>query len=163
MPRPFAARRPGSGRGGFPVPGADGPAPRLPLLARLPLPARLRTAGPPLAVLGGGLAGCAYLWSRDPHLPGQLLPFCPWHKVTGLDCPGCGGTRMTYDLLHGDLAAAWHDNAALLLSLPLVALLYLTWLRHGLAGRSWRPTLGRGGTAVVLGTAVAWTVLRNLL
>ncbi|MCG6496334.1 DUF2752 domain-containing protein [Kitasatospora sp. A2-31] len=145
MRPPRAARRPGhDGRGGFAV------------------PARVRTALPPLAVAAGGLAGAAYLWSRNPHLPGQALPFCPWRKVTGLQCPGCGGTRLAYDLLHGDLAAAWHDNAALLLALPLVALLYLTWLRHGLAGRSWRPVLGRGGIAAVLGTAVAWTVLRNL-
>ncbi|MFD7900618.1 DUF2752 domain-containing protein [Kitasatospora sp. NPDC059722] len=144
MSTPRTARRPGSGRGGFAV------------------PARLRTAGPPLAVLLGGLAGSAYLWSRDPHLPGQALPFCPWRRITGLQCPGCGGTRMTYDLLHGDLAAAFHDNAMLLISLPLVALMYVTWLREGLAGRSWRPPLGRRGTAAVLGTAVAWTVLRNL-
>ncbi|MBP0454338.1 DUF2752 domain-containing protein [Kitasatospora sp. RG8] len=152
---PSAASRPGSGRGGFAVPAS--------WAARLPLLARLRFAGPPLAVAAGGLAGAAYLWTRNPHLPGQALPFCPWRRITGLDCPGCGGTRMTYDLLHGDLAAAWHDNAALLLSLPLVALLYLTWLRHGLAGRSWRPPLERRGTAVLLGVAVAWTVLRNLL
>ncbi|MFB7474115.1 DUF2752 domain-containing protein [Kitasatospora sp. NPDC056184] len=140
------ARRPGPpGRGGFAV------------------PERLRTAWAPLAVLAGGAAGSVYLWSRDPHLPGQALPFCPWRKVTGLQCPGCGGTRMAYDLLHGDLAAAWHDNAALLLALPLVAALYLVWLRHGLAGRRWQPPLGRRGTAVLLGAATAWTVLRNLL
>ncbi|MFI6156638.1 DUF2752 domain-containing protein [Kitasatospora sp. NPDC051170] len=141
---PSTARRPGSGRGGFAV------------------PARLRTAGLPLAALLGGLAGSAYLWTRDPHLPGQALPFCPFRRVTGLQCPGCGGTRMTYDLLHGDLAAAFHDNALLLLSLPLVALMYLTWLREGLAGRSWSPPLGRRGTAAVLGTAVAWALVRNL-
>ncbi|MER7704195.1 DUF2752 domain-containing protein [Kitasatospora sp. NPDC097605] len=141
-----ARRRPGrTGRGGFAV------------------PERLRTAWAPVGVLAGGAAGSAYLWSRDPHLPGQVLPFCPWRKVTGLECPGCGGTRMAYDLLHGDLAAAWHDNAALLLALPLVAAAYLVWLRHGLAGRRWQPPLGRRGTAVLLGVATAWTVLRNLL
>ncbi|MFG2823558.1 DUF2752 domain-containing protein [Kitasatospora sp. NPDC048365] len=124
---------------------------------------RVRAAAPPLAVLGAGLAGAAYLYGRDPHLPGQWLPFCPWRRITGLQCPGCGGTRMTYDLLHGDLATAWHDNAALLLALPLVALLYLTWLRHGLAGRTWRFRPGRPTVALILGTALAWTVLRNLL
>ncbi|MGW4895235.1 DUF2752 domain-containing protein [Kitasatospora sp. NPDC004240] len=136
----------------------SGPPPRAPRRSE-----RLRAASPPLGLLAAGLAGSAYLWSRDPHLPGQLLPFCVWRRVTGLECPGCGGTRMAYDLLHGDLAAAWRDNAVLLLALPLVALLYLTWLRHGLAGRRWRPTLGRGGKIAVLGTAAAWTVLRNLL
>ncbi|MFF7455172.1 DUF2752 domain-containing protein [Kitasatospora sp. NPDC008115] len=124
---------------------------------------RLRTAWAPVAVLAAGAAGAAYLWSRNPHLPGQVLPFCPFHKVTGLQCPGCGGTRMVYDLLHGDLAAAWHDNAALLLVLPPAAAVHLVWLRHGLAGRLWRPpALGRRGTAVLLGLTAAWTIGRNL-
>ncbi|WP_405017639.1 DUF2752 domain-containing protein [Kitasatospora sp. NBC_00070] len=124
--------------------------------------ARLRTAALPLAVPVAGAIGARYLWSRDPHLPGQLLPFCPWRRLTGLSCPGCGATRMTYDLLHGDLAAAWADNAALLLTLPLLAVLYANWLRHGLAGRRFRVRLGPRGSAAVLTVAVLWTVGRNL-
>ncbi|WP_354640756.1 DUF2752 domain-containing protein [Kitasatospora camelliae] len=131
-------------------------------LASGPRAERLRTAAPPLALLGAGLAGAAYLWPRDPHLSGQFLPFCPWRRLTGLQCPGCGGTRMAYDLLHGDLAAAWQDNAALLLSLPLVAALYLTWLRHGLAGRRWRLRLSPPAIAVLLTAAAGWTIARNL-
>lgn len=124
---------------------------------------RLRAGAQPVGLLLAGAAGAWYLRTRDPHLPGQALPFCPWRRLTGLQCPGCGGTRMAYDLLHGDLAAAWHDNAALLLVLPLVAALYLTWLRHGLAGRRWRLRLGPRGVATVLTLAVAWTIGRNLL
>ncbi|WP_329495195.1 DUF2752 domain-containing protein [Kitasatospora herbaricolor] len=129
----------------------------------VPAAVRLRAAAAPLGLAAAGAAGAAYLWSRDPHLPGQFLPFCPWYRLAGLQCPGCGGTRMAFDLLHGDVAAAWHDNAALLLALPAVAALYLTWLRHGLAGRSWRPVLGRRGTVAVLGAAALWTIARNLL
>lgn len=29
------------------------------------------------------------------------LPPCIFHVVTGLDCPGCGGTRATVSFLHG--------------------------------------------------------------
>ena len=29
----------------------------------------------------------------------------------GIDCPGCGGLRMMYSLLHGDVPAALHYNA----------------------------------------------------
>ena len=120
-------------------------------------------AANPLGLLAAGLAGAAYLYTRNPHLPGQALPFCPWRRVTGLQCPGCGGTRMAWDLLHGDLLAAWHDNAALLLALPLVAAWYLVRLRHGLAGRRWKLRLGpRAVTAILVG-AVLWTVGRNIL
>ncbi|MEV6206023.1 DUF2752 domain-containing protein [Kitasatospora sp. NPDC051914] len=120
-------------------------------------------AAAPLALLAAGLAGAGYLYGRDPHLPGQLLPFCPWRRLTGLQCPGCGGTRMAYDLLHGDLLAAWHDNAALLLALPFVATWYLVRLRHGLAGRHWRLRLAPRTVAALLAAAALWTVGRNLL
>ncbi|MGK5628034.1 DUF2752 domain-containing protein [Streptomyces sp. URMC 123] len=111
-----------------------------------------------------GLAGAAYLWGRNPHESGQLLPRCPFNWATGLLCPGCGGTRMTYDLMHGDVVAAFHDNTALLLlGLPAAAYLGGRWLWEGLRGRRYRPRLGRRGTAAVLGLAVAWAVTRNLV
>ncbi|MFD8593923.1 DUF2752 domain-containing protein [Kitasatospora sp. NPDC059646] len=119
-------------------------------------------AAGPLGLLAAGLAGAAWLYTRDPHRAGQVLPFCPWRRVTGLQCPGCGGTRMAWDLLHGDLLAAWHDNAALLLALPFVAAWWVVRLRHGLAGRHWRLRLGPRGVAAVLTAAVLWTVGRNL-
>nr|WP_245833989.1 DUF2752 domain-containing protein [Streptomyces aidingensis] len=120
-------------------------------------------AVPPLAVLGAGVAGSVYLWHTDPHQAGQFLPRCPFHWATGLLCPACGGTRMAYDLMHGDFAAAFHDNAALLLlGMPLGAYLGGRWLYDGLRGRRRRPQVGTAGTAVILTVAVLWTVVRNL-
>ncbi|MDT0343154.1 DUF2752 domain-containing protein [Streptomyces sp. DSM 44938] len=119
---------------------------------------------PPLAALAAGGAGAAYLWRTNPHEGGRLLPRCPFNWATGLDCPACGGTRMTYDMLHGDLAAAFQDNAyLLLLGVPLVLWVGGRWLYEGLRGRRYRPRFGRRGSAALLGSAVAWAVLRNAL
>lgn len=121
-------------------------------------------AAAPLGVLAAGVAGSLYLWGTNPHEPGHLLPRCPFNWATGLLCPACGGTRMAYDLMRGDLAAAFHDNAALLvLGVPAAAYLYTRWLREGLRGRRYRLRLGRRGSATILGTAVAWALVRNLL
>ncbi|WP_049570610.1 DUF2752 domain-containing protein [Streptomyces sp. SBT349] len=118
----------------------------------------------PLATLAAGIAGAAYLWRTNPHEGGRFLPRCPVNWLTGLDCPSCGGTRMTYDVLHGDLAAAFQDNAVLLLlGVPLALWLGGRWLHEGLRGRRYRPSLGRRTVAALLGVALVWAVVRNVV
>lgn len=105
------------------------------------------------AVLAGALA---YTGLNDPHAPGFGFPHCPFHLATGLYCPGCGGLRMTHDLLHGDVAAAVADNVFLLVGLPMLALwLVVRW-------RAGRPLMPKPAVATVIVAAVAWTVIRNM-
>ncbi|WP_069813283.1 DUF2752 domain-containing protein [Streptomyces sp. TP-A0874] len=121
-------------------------------------------AAAPLAVLAAGIAAAVYLYGTNPHESGHWLPRCPFNWATGLLCPACGGTRMAYDLMHGDFAAALRDNAALLLlGVPLGAYLGFRWLFEGVRRRRYRPSFGRLGTAAVLATAVCWTLARNLV
>ena len=120
-------------------------------------------AAAPPAVLAAGTAGAGYLYVTDPHEPGHLLPGCPFRYLTGLLCPACGGTRMVYDLMHGHLATAWHDNRMLLLAAPFALALLARWMVEGLRGRRWSPQLKPRTQLLVLLTAVAWTVLRNVV
>lgn len=102
--------------------------------------------------------------STRPHQPGQLLLPCPFRLLTGLLCPFCGGTRLAYDLMHGDVVTAFHDNAALLvLGVPALAYVLVRWLVAGVRGRHLPLKLTARGNAVVLGTAAVWMVARNLI
>ncbi|OBF88157.1 Protein of uncharacterised function (DUF2752) [Mycolicibacterium flavescens] len=105
------------------------------------------------AVLTGALA---YIGIADPHRPGFIFPACPFKALTGLDCPACGGLRMTHDLLHGDLAAAVVDNLYLLVGLPLL----LTWLL--VRWRQSKPVMNTPMIVVIVVSALTWTVVRNL-
>jgi hypothetical protein len=123
-------------------------------------------SGPGLAptlTLVGGLGASAYLYRTNPHEPGHVLPLCPFHMLTGWECPACGGTRMVYDLMHRHLALAWQDNALLLLLTPVLLLLLARWAVAGWRGAPYRLVLPRYGGWLVLAVAVAWTVLRNAL
>ncbi|MDQ0583029.1 DUF2752 domain-containing protein [Streptomyces rishiriensis] len=120
-------------------------------------------AAAPLAVLAAGAVGSAYLYVTDPHQPGHWLPRCPFRFLTGLLCPACGGTRMVYDLMHGHFTQAWLDNRVLLLASPYALAMLGRWMWAGLHGRAWRPSLGPRALTVVLGVAVAWTVVRNVV
>ena len=111
------------------------------------------------AGMGSGLAAAAalaYVGLVDPHRPGSLFPPCMFKAVTGWNCSGCGGLRMTHALLHGDLSAAAVDNVFLLVGLPLLALWSLWRVRSG--RRAFTPA-----ALVVIGVlAVLWTIVRNL-
>ncbi len=88
---------------------------------------------------------------------------CPFHLLTGLDCPGCGATRAMIDLARGDMAQAMDHNALVVLGAPAV-LIMLAW--------RWRPSAGRApaerttpGTFAVISTLlvlVGWAVARNI-
>jgi hypothetical protein len=68
------------------------------------------------AALGSG----AVLFFFDPAKHG-FYPICLFHTLTGLNCPGCGATRAAYQLLHGHLLHALHDNALFVLMLAALA------------------------------------------
>ena len=112
--------------------------------------------------VGGSFAalGLGYLALANPHDPSVLMPTCPTKLLTGLDCPGCGGLRMTHDLLHGDLVGAAHSNVFLLAMLPVAAALLWAATRARWQGRGLRIPMGWGYS--ILTVAVVFTVVRNL-
>ena len=101
------------------------------------------------AVLALGLAYA--LWGS---VTGLWIP-CPIHTLTGLDCPGCGVTRMCLALLRLDFSGAWAANPGLLLLSPLLLWLLLCVCRTTF----WRSILG--WSLVVL--LVGYGVLRNCI
>ena len=105
------------------------------------------------AALGLGL--CLFL---------LLQPPCLILRLTGLRCPGCGGTRMLSLLLHGEWRAAFAQNPYLFFAGPVFAC-YGAWE----AARFLRekPPLLYSRWAkcvlfVVLGAAVPFVIFRNL-
>jgi hypothetical protein len=161
-----AVASPGHGHGGHPPealsPTAWSPPPRTRLgraFQRLwTQPAWLA----PLALLGCAGAALGYVGANDPtDAARDPLGPCLFRTLTGLDCPGCGGTRMVWYLLHGNLPEAARHHVVALLLVPFVVYGYLAWTASRLFGtRPWRP-----GTRFWLAVAVAWilfTVLRNL-
>jgi len=112
-----------------------------------------------LAGLGIGavaVGALAYVGIGNPHSPNFVFPPCPFHELTGWFCPACGGMRMTHDLLHGDVAAAFVDNAFALIGLPLL----LVWVL--VRRRQSKRAMTAPVYAVIVSAVVAWTVVRNL-
>ena len=55
------------------------------------------------------ICGAVILFRFYPDLR-PFFPSCPFYGLFHLYCPGCGSTRATYCLLHGDLSGVWRHN-----------------------------------------------------
>ncbi len=113
-------------------------------------------------ILAGALlvAGCAVAGLVDPR-GGPTI--CPFKLATGLDCPGCGGTRAAHDLMRGDLLGALDHNVLAVIAFPLILWGLFTWLTSALGGRK-LPTFSPSTRVTVIAVVVLVTfwVVRNL-
>nr|MDT0657106.1 DUF2752 domain-containing protein [Micromonospora sp. DSM 115978] len=118
----------------------------------------------PVAVLGCAAAAIGYTLYTDPTRSApDALSTCVVKLTTGLDCPGCGGTRAFWYVLNGDLPAAARHHIMFVFVLPFLAYLYLAWAGRHLFG--WKlPQLRVTPTmlGVFLGGWLVFSVLRNL-
>jgi hypothetical protein len=122
-------------------------------------PAHYRWTTYLLGLLAAG--GLVLLYFYNPSKYG-FYPICEFHRITGWNCPGCGGTRALYALLHGKFQVAFHDNALFLLCFA-AGSVRLGWLRL----RQWRgyppiPLFSPWMAWTLLVVTVAFGVVRNL-
>ncbi len=84
------------------------------------------------------IVGAIYLRAVDPNVPGHY-PGCPSQLLLGVDCPGCGGMRGTYDLLYGDLSGMADHNILLFAFWPVAIVAFGIWAYRSWTGR--RPAV----------------------
>ena len=121
-----------------------------------------------LAVL---LLAAALLYREADPASSALFPKCPFHLLTGLECPGCGSQRAIHSLLNGDMRAAVHYNLLLVLAIPYLGLLAaLEMIRHILlpvnVPEKIKSKVSRGiskAVAILYHGRAAWIVLTVVL
>jgi hypothetical protein len=115
----------------------------------------------PVTSAAAAAAAFAVLALVDPNQPGHY-PTCPFLAVTGHWCPGCGTLRAIHALSRGDVAAAAGLNVLFLASLPLLAVIWLRWVRRSWTGAP-RPQPAPAALIWALAVGVLlFGVIRNL-
>ena len=130
--------------------------------------AMIRRAGISLAVALAVLfaaAGMAMLYRFDPSSNPGYFPKCRFYEVTGLRCAGCGATRATHHLLHGNLGSAFYYNSLFVMALPVSAWFvaqhfWRRWRNRPPTPRIWRRHAWTAGVAIML--VLVFSVVRNL-
>lgn len=115
-----------------------------------------------IIILAAAMIAAAIYFTYDPNKPGNLFPKCFFLTFTGYKCPGCGSQRAIHSLLHGEIAQAFHYNAALLAGIPILVILAisewkrLSWPRfYNIINNKWV------GISILIAT-IAWWILRNV-
>ncbi len=93
------------------------------------------------------------------------MPKCPFKMITGLQCPGCGGQRAIYSLLHGHVAEALHYNYFLVYAGPYAFLFVVQrWILSGKA-KTWLGNVIENKFVVrfYIVTFLIWMLVRNIL
>jgi uncharacterized protein DUF2752 len=118
----------------------------------------------PVALLACMTAAAGYTLISDPTAAeAGSAPTCLLKYTTGFVCPGCGGTRAAWYLLHGDIPAAARHHAIFTFAVPFLLYIYVAWAARRLFG--WQlPQLTIGPRTMVAFVSVwgVWSVLRNL-
>jgi hypothetical protein len=107
------------------------------------------------------LGAVAVVFFFNPATHG-FYPVCLFHRWTGLNCPGCGGTRAVYALLHGHFQRALKDNALFIVSLGATAIWSVRFAFQKLRKQKAALSLPPGILWAFLAAAIVFTVLRNL-
>ncbi|MGA8112075.1 MAG: DUF2752 domain-containing protein [Actinocatenispora sp.] len=82
----------------------------------------------PLALLSCFGLSVAYVETFNPTT-GEPGPTggCAFKAITGMDCPGCGGTRAFWYLLHGNVPEAARNHIMAVFAAPFLVYLYIAW------------------------------------
>jgi hypothetical protein len=122
---------------------------------------RLRIRKLILFLSGICLAGVLYglIW----QITGWGFP-CIFNKVTHLQCPGCGISRMILCLLRFDFAGAFRYNQGIFLALPFMAVLFILFCKSYV--QKGTLSLPRWGN-ILLWLLIVWllifAVIRNII
>ncbi|NJC81751.1 DUF2752 domain-containing protein [Planosporangium mesophilum] len=119
----------------------------------------------PAAIATCFAGAVGYVMISDPTTSGAYsAPTCLLKLTTGFDCPGCGGTRAFWYLLHGNLPQAARNHALFVFAVPFLVYMYVAWSAKLVAKREVLPAFRLSPTtlAVFLAVWFVFSVLRNL-
>lgn len=116
-----------------------------------------------LACASGVICGALFvLFVFNPASSGFYLP-CPFHRLTGLYCPGCGSLRAMHQLLHGNLTAAFGLNPLMVLSLPFLGYGFISYSASAMRNRPRKSVIIPAfGIWLILLIIVLFWILRNI-
>jgi hypothetical protein len=123
---------------------------------------RARALLAPLGAATAVGAATVFVGAVNPNEPGHY-PTCPFLMITGLYCPGCGGLRTVYALVHGDPVTALGLNPFIVVMVPVLVVLWGRWVLRSWRGESFNSkSIHTSYIWIFLVLMIAFWIVRNV-
>ena len=108
------------------------------------------------------VGGAVFYYMFDP-MESRFMPQCLFHRLTGLQCMGCGSQRMIHALLHGDIPGAFAANAFGMILLPFIVFMIWTETQRTKRPRLYQKVFSPIAITTLIILLILWLVVRNIL
>ena len=108
------------------------------------------------------LAVALYYFFLNPYQQTDFFMSCPFYKITGYLCPGCGSQRAFHEVLHFHFFEAFKQNALFVLGIPYVLLIFYANFNKEKHQKLRQVLVGNKTLLILLIVAILFGVLRNL-
>ena len=108
------------------------------------------------------LAVALYYFFLNPYQQTDFFMSCPFYKITGYQCPGCGSQRAFHEVLHFHFFEAFKQNALFVLGIPYVLLIFYANFNKEKHQKLRQVLVGNKTLLILLIVAILFGVLRNL-
>ena len=103
-----------------------------------------------------------YYFFLNPYEQEYFFISCPFYKITGYQCSGCGSQRAFHEILHLNFREAFHQNALVLIAIPYFSLIFFTSFFQEKFAKLRQLLIGKKTILVLFIFIILFGIFRNL-
>ena len=103
-----------------------------------------------------------YYFFLNPYEQEYFFISCPFYKITGYQCSGCGSQRAFHEILHLNFKEAFHQNALVLFGIPYFSLIFFTSFFQEKFAKLRQLLIGKKTILILFFIIILFGIFRNL-
>ena len=103
-----------------------------------------------------------YYFFLNPYEQEYFFISCPFYKITGYQCSGCGSQRAFHEILHLNFREAFHQNALVLFGIPYFSLIFFTSFFQEKFAKLRQLLIGKKTILILFFIVILFGIFRNL-
>jgi len=103
-----------------------------------------------------------YYFFLNPYEQEYFFISCPFYKITGYQCSGCGSQRAFHEILHLNFEEAFRQNALVLIAIPYFSLIFITSFFQEKFAKLRQLLIGKKTIIILFVIVILFGIFRNL-